>query len=59
MAIVNWMSYISFSSIDLKDWGNIILCDTLFKEIYDELKVIYNTSDAIKIYCISILSMIY
>lgn len=51
----NQPNRISFSSIDLKDWGNIILCDTLFKEIYDELKVIYNTSDAIKIYCISIL----
>lgn len=46
---------ISKSKIDLKDWADIVLCDRLFKSILDELLVVYNTSDAIKIYCIALL----
>ena len=43
------------SPIDLKDWANIVLCDRLFKGIQKELFAVYSTSDAMKIYCISVL----
>lgn len=40
---------------DIKDWGGILLCCTLFEEILKELERVYSRSDAIKIYCIAIL----
>ena len=46
---------VSASPIDLKDWANIILCDRLFAGIQQELFSVYSKSDAMKIYCISIL----
>lgn len=46
---------VSASPIDLKDWANIILCDRLFAGIQQELFAVYSKSDAMKIYCISIL----
>lgn len=49
------LSGVSDARIDLKDWANVVLCDRLFKDILDELLVIYNRQDALKIYCISIL----
>ena len=39
----------------MKDWANIVLCDQLFAEIQQELFAVYSKSDAMKIYCISIL----
>lgn len=48
-------SSVSFSPIDLKDWANIVLCNTLFCDIFDELLQVYNRSDALKIFCIAIL----
>ena len=46
---------LSISSVDLKDWANIILCDSVFKDMIGELCQVYSRSDALKIYCISIL----
>ena len=41
--------------IDLKDWANIVLCDRLFSDIKQELFAVYSKTDAMKLYCISIL----
>lgn len=46
---------ISLSRIDLKDWGNVVLCDNLFKSIQTELLAVYSQSDTMKIYCIAVL----
>ena len=43
------------SSIDLKDWADIVFCDTKFKDIQDELLAVYNHHDMLTIYCIAIL----
>ena len=45
--------------IDLKDWGNIALCDSLFKDIQNELKEFYSTDDALKLFAISMLRVCY
>ena len=44
---------------DMKDWGNVVYCDMLFKDILSELLAVYNRSDALKIYCIAILRVCY
>lgn len=41
--------------VDIKDWGGIILCCTLFENILKELEKVYSHSDALKIYCMAIL----
>ena len=46
---------ISVSSIDLKDWGNVTLCNSLSTSILDDLLLFYNKDDALKIYCSAIL----
>ncbi len=46
---------VSGSSVDLKDWANIVLCDRVFSDIKDELFNVYSVGDAMKLYCISIL----
>ena len=46
---------VNCSEVELKYWGNFILCDSLMKDILEELKQIYNPQDAITIYCIMIL----
>jgi len=46
---------VSFSPVDLKDWANIVLCDSLFQDILGELLRIYNRNDALKIFNIAIL----
>lgn len=46
---------VSFSPVDLKDWANVVLCDSLFTDIFAELRAVYNRSDALKIYNIAIL----
>lgn len=52
-------SNVSSSSIDLKDWANIVLCDKLFSDIQEELLAVYSQSDTMKIYCISVLRVCY
>ena len=46
---------VSTAPIDLKDWANVVLCDRLFAGIQQELFSVYSHSDAMKIYCISVL----
>lgn len=46
---------VSMSSIDLKDWANVVLCDNVAHSLLDELMQVYNPSDAKKLYCASIL----
>ena len=46
---------VSSMSIELKDWASVIYCDSLFKDIMNELLAVYTKDDAEKIYCISIL----
>ena len=52
---IETVSPVSFSDVDLKDWANIVLCNSLFKDILDELLLFYNRSDALKLFNIAIL----
>lgn len=45
--------------VDIKDWGNIILCNNLNKDIYADLKKFYNTEDATRLYVMAILRGCY
>lgn len=40
---------------DMKDWGNAVLCDRLFKDVMQELLASFSQEDAEKIYCIAVL----
>ena len=53
------VSSVSCASVDLKDWANVVLCDSVFRPILDELKAVYNECDALKIYCIALLRVCY
>jgi len=46
---------VSVSPIDLKDWANFVLCDSVFNGMIGELCQVYSRADALKIYCISVL----
>lgn len=46
---------VAAGAVDLKDWADIVHADSVFKDILDELKKVYATSDALKIYCIALL----
>lgn len=46
---------VSVCDVDLKDWGNVTLCDRLAGDILRNLMTVYNEEDARKFYCISIL----
>jgi hypothetical protein len=46
---------VSVSSVDLKDWANVVLCDSVFNKMIEELCQFYSRTDALKIYCISVL----
>lgn len=41
--------------VDLKDWGAIALCDKVARSLLDELCVVYDREDALKVYCACIL----
>jgi hypothetical protein len=45
----------SASPVDLKDWAGYMLCDSLSKDLLDELCEACNGDDALKIYCISLI----
>ena len=49
----------SQSLIDLKDWGNVVLCDRVSGTLLDELMSVFSMNDALKLYCISILRVCY
>ena len=40
---------------DMKDWGNAVLCDGLFKDVMQELAAVFSQEEVEKIYCIAIL----
>ncbi len=46
---------INTSESDYKHWANIVLCDRVCKDIYEDLLKIYNNEDSQKIFCIAIL----
>jgi hypothetical protein len=46
---------VSVSPVDLKDWANVVLCDSVFNDMIGELSQVYSRADALKIYCISVL----
>ena len=46
---------VSVLPVDLKDWANVILCDSVFNEMIGELCRVYSRADALKIYCMSVL----
>jgi len=46
---------ISKNAVDLKEWANIVFCDTKFAYIQDELLRVYNRHDMLQIYCIAVL----
>lgn len=48
-------TYASQSTIDIKDWGSVVLCDRLCSGLLAELQQVYNKTDALKIYCTAIL----
>lgn len=45
--------------VDLKDWGNVKLCDMLFSDILEDLCEFYCREDAIHIYVMAILRTCY
>jgi len=40
---------------ELKDWANVVLCDTLFKDVLDDLRKFYSPRESLQIYCMAIL----
>jgi len=52
---VDEKSFLCESSVDLKDWADYQLADTVFSDILDELCEVYNRKDALKIYAIAVL----
>jgi hypothetical protein len=46
---------VSVSSIDLKDWANVIFCGRVFSDIQEGLLRVYSESDTLKIFRISVL----
>jgi hypothetical protein len=46
---------ISESAVDLKEWANVVFCDTKFSDIREELLKVYNRHDMLQIYVIAIL----
>jgi len=43
------------SAIDLKEWANVVFCDTKFSDIQEELLRVYNRHDMLQIYNIAVL----
>lgn len=53
------MKRLTSDAAELKDWANVVYCDSLFRDIIDELCLQYDRSDAIRIYVISVLRVCY
>ena len=47
------------SRVDIKDWGNVILCDTLNRDVYNTLLEYYNIADVRWLYTEAILRTCY
>lgn len=43
------------TSVDLRDWADVALCDRIFSDMLPELEEVYRPEDALKFYCIAIL----
>ena len=50
---------VSKCPIDIKDWANIMMCKKVGESLFDELCVVYNKNDALKIYASAILRVCY
>lgn len=46
---------VSVADIDLKDWGNVMLCKNVFEDIIPELMQVYDERDSLRLFVISIL----
>ena len=46
---------ISMGAVDLKEWANVVFCDSKFLDIQEELLRLYNRHDMLTIYCVAIL----
>lgn len=46
---------VSKCPIDLKQWANVVLCNNVASQLLDELCIVYNKNDALKIYVSAIL----
>ena len=46
-------------SPDLKDWANVVYCDTLFKDVIKDLDAQYDHAVSLQIYCIAVLRVCY
>ena len=53
------MKRLTSDAADLKDWANVVYCDSLFRDIIDELSLQYDRADAVRIYVISVLRVCY
>lgn len=47
------------SKIEIKNWGDIVLCDELFKDIYNKLLEVFTKDEAQELYSIAILRVCY
>ena len=43
------------STVDLKDWADVAMCERCFSDMLDELCEVYRPEDALKFYCIAVL----
>jgi len=50
---------VSASAADLKDWANVVLAQKLFGNMLDELREVYDSDDALKIWCIAVLRVCF
>jgi len=50
---------VSASAVDLKDWANVVLAQKLFGNMLDELREVYDSDDALKIWCIAVLRVCF
>ncbi len=46
---------VSVCDVDIKDWGEYCLCDSLNKDLLEELKTVYAEEDAIRLYVMSMM----
>lgn len=49
----------STGRIDSKEWGNIAMCDRVFKDILPELAKFYSIGDAVWLYCMCVIRTCY
>jgi len=50
---------VSMSDVAMKDWGNAAMVEQVYAGMLTELREFYSYEDALKIYCISVLRVLY